>query len=88
MYLDGIVLKRTWGGEVRNVSVLVAFGLNALGFREILGVAEGSREDKSGWLGFLRQLKERGLRGVQLIVSDACLGLAEAAAEFFPEELW
>ena len=88
VYLDGIVLKRTWGGEVRNVSVLVAFGVNALGFREILGVAEGAKEDKSGWLGFLRHLKERGLQGVQLIISDACLGLAEAAAELFPEALW
>ena len=88
VYLDGIVLKRTWGGEVRNVSVLVAIGVSAGGFREILGVAEGAKEDKSGWQGFLRHLKQRGLRGVQLLISDACLGLAEAAAEVFPEARW
>jgi len=46
VYLDGIALKRSWGGEVRNVSVLVAFGVNREGYREILGVAEGAREDK------------------------------------------
>ena len=49
VYLDGIVLKRTWAEEVRNVSILVAFGVNEQGFREILGAAEGPKEDKAGW---------------------------------------
>ena len=40
-FLDGIVMKRTWAGEVRNVSLLVAIGVNAEGFREILGICEG-----------------------------------------------
>jgi transposase-like protein len=88
VYLDGIVLKRTWAGEVRNVSVLVAIGVSREGFRDILGVAEGAKEDKAGWLGFLRHLKERGLTGVELIVSDACLGLVEAATELYPEAKW
>jgi len=42
VYLDGIVLKRTWADEVRNVSILVAFGVNKDGVREILGAAEGA----------------------------------------------
>jgi putative transposase len=88
VYLDGIVLKRTWAGEVRNVSVLVAIGVSSTGYRKILGVAEGHKEDKSGWGGFLRHLKERGLAGVKLIVSDACLGLVESAAECYPEAKW
>jgi transposase-like protein len=88
VYLDGVILKRTWGGEVRNVSVLVAIGVEADGFRQILGVAEGHKEDLEGWRGFLRHLKERGLDGVQLIISDACLGLVEAATELFPEARW
>jgi len=88
VYLDGIVLKRTWGGEIRNVSVLVAIGVTSSGYRKILGVAEGAKEDKAGWSGFLRHLKERGLKGVKLIISDACLGLIESAAEFFPEAKW
>lgn len=88
VYLDGIWLKRSWGGEVRNVSVLVAFGVNEEGFREVLGVSEGSKEDKESWSQFLRSLKERGLSGVRLFVSDKCLGLIEALGETYPEAMW
>ena len=88
VYLDGVVLKRSWAGEVRNVSVLVAIGVGADGYRRILGVAEGHKEDKSGWSGFLRHLKERGLTGVQLIISDACLGLKESVHDYYPEAQW
>ena len=88
LYLDGIVLKRAWGGEVKNVSVLVAVGVNSEGFREVLGVAEGPKEDKSGWEKFLRHLKERGLKGVRLVVSDKCMGLVDAVAEHYPEADW
>jgi transposase-like protein len=88
VYLDGIVLKRSWAGEVRNISLLVAIGVNGEGYREILGICEGAKEDKAGWSSFLKHLRERGLAGVQLIISDACLGLAESAAEFFPEARW
>jgi transposase-like protein len=66
----------------------VAIGVNAGGYREILGICEGAKEDKAGWSGFLKHLKERGLIGVRLIISDACLGLFESAAEFFPEAHW
>ncbi|MEO0461408.1 MAG: IS256 family transposase [Myxococcota bacterium] len=88
VYLDGIVLKRSWGGEVRNVSVLVAIGVAEDGFREILGVAEGAKEDHKGWSNFLRYLKRRGLRGSQLFITDKCLGLVEALAEHFPDARW
>ncbi len=88
VYLDGIVLKRTWGGEVQNVSVLVATGVSSKGYRKILGVVEGAKEDKAGWSSFLRHLKERGLSGVKLIISDACLGLVESIGEFYPEAKW
>ena len=88
VYLDGICLKRSWAGEVRNVSVLVAVGVGREGFREILGVAEGPKEDMDSWRQFLTYLKGRGLTGVQLVVSDKCLGLVEAAAEFYPEARW
>jgi putative transposase len=88
VYLDGIALKRSWGGEVRNVSVLVAIGVNHEGYREILGVAEGAKEDKAGWSGFLRHLKDRGLRGVELFITDKCLGLVDSLGEFYPEARW
>ncbi len=85
VYLDGVVLKRTWAGEVRNVSLLVAIGVDAEGYREILGICEGANEDKAGWSGFLKHLKSRGLKGGQLIISDACLGLAESIGDFYPD---
>lgn len=88
VYLDGIVLKRCWAGEVRNVSILVAIAVDQDGYREVLGACEGAKEDKAGWSAFLRQLKERGLKGVRLIVSDKCLGLVESLAETYPESDW
>lgn len=88
VYLDGICLKRSWGGQVKNVSVLVAIGVAEDGYREVLGIAEGAKEDKPGWQGFLRYLKARGLRGVKLFVSDACLGLVESLGELYPESSW
>ena len=88
VFLDGLVLKRSWAGEVRNVSVLVAMGIGTDGYRHILGVAEGDKADHAGWLGFLRHLKDRGLTGVQLIISDACVGLVAAVAEVFPDARW
>jgi transposase-like protein len=88
LYLDGIVMKRTWAGEVRNVSLLVASAVNAEGYREILGICEGAKEDKSGWSAFLRHLVDRGLSGVQLVISDACRGLVESVAEYLPDAQW
>ena len=88
VYLDGVVLKRSWAGEVRNVSLLVAIGVSAAGYREILGICEGAKEDKAGWSAFLAHLKQRGLKGVQLVVSDACLGLVESVSEFYSEARW
>lgn len=83
VYLDGIYLKRSWGGEYQNVSVLVALAVNGDGRREIIGACEGGSEDKESWLSFLRSLKERGLSGTQLFVGDKCLGLLEAIQESF-----
>ena len=88
VYLDGLYLKRSWGGEVQSVAVLVAFGVNSDGYREILGVCEGAKEDKASWLSFLRDLKHRGLTGTKLFVSDKCLGLVEALGECYPQAQW
>ena len=72
VFVDGIWLKRSWAGEVQNVSVLVAIGVSTTGYREILGVAEGSREDSESWRNFLRYLRERGLERIRLLISDHC----------------
>ena len=53
-----------------------------------MGICEGAKEDKSGWSAFLRHLVDRGLNGVQLIISDACRGLMESAAEYLPDARW
>jgi putative transposase len=88
VYLDGIYLKRSWGGEVRNIAVLVAIGVDECGFREILGICEGIKEDQESWRNFLRHLKQRGLTGVELVISDKCLGLVETLGEFFADARW
>jgi len=85
VYLDGIYLKRNWGGEYENVAILVALAVNEEGCREIIGACEGGKEDKVSWLNFLRHLKKRGLKGTQLFIGDKCLGLVEALGETFPE---
>lgn len=88
VFIDGLWLKRSWGGEGKNVSMLIAMGVSQSGFREILGVSEGAKKDGPSWTALLRELKQRGLKGVELFVSDKCLGLVENLAEFYPEAKW
>lgn len=85
VYVDGIYLRRNWGGEYENVAILVAIAVNEDGYREVLGAAEGMKEDKASWVSFFQWLKGRGLEGVKLIVGDKCLGMLEAVGEVFPE---
>ena len=68
--------------------MLVAIAVGRHGFREVLGVAEGAKEDAESWRSFLRYLKDRGLKGVRLVISDKSLGLIEALGEFYPEASW
>lgn len=85
VYVDGIYLKRNWGGEFENVSILVAIGVDEDGYREIIGAAEGMKEDSESWKSFMVWLKERGLDGVKLIVGDKCSGMCDAVNQVFPE---
>ena len=85
VYVDGIYLKRNWGGEYENVSILVAVGVAEDGYREVLGAQEGMKEDKASWQSFFQWLKGRGRDGVRLVVGDKCLGMLEAVGEVFPE---
>ena len=85
VYVDGIYLRRNWGGEFENVAILVAIAVNEDGYREVLGAAEGMKEDKSSWVSFFHWLRSRGLDGVKLVVGDKCLGMLEAVEEVFPE---
>ena len=85
VYVDGIYLRRNWGGEYENVSILVAIGVNEDGYREVLGASEGMKEDTASWMEFFKWLKGRGLDGVKLIIGDKCLGMLGAANEVFPD---
>ena len=85
LFVDGVWHKRTWGGSVENVSVLVAIGVDDTGHREVIGVAEGMKEDRASWEGFLRSLIERGLKGVRLVVGDRCAGLVSTVNAMLPD---
>ncbi|WP_314031486.1 IS256 family transposase [Mogibacterium timidum] len=85
VYVDGVFLKRSRGGEGRNVSILVAIGVDHDGYREIIGAAEGMKEDQESWKNFFVDLKKRGLTGVRLIIGDKCLGMLESLGEVYPE---
>jgi len=65
--------------------VLVAIGVNSEGYRKLLGVQEGQKENKSVWSEFLRHLKGRALLGVKLILSDAWMEICESVAAYYPE---
>lgn len=75
---DALTMKVREGGRVVKVAVLVATGVNADGYREILGLQVNSTEDGAGWLTFWRDLVARGLNGVKLVTSDAHAGLVAA----------
>jgi putative transposase len=75
-------------GVIRSQAVMVAIGINWDGRRCVLGVELASRESQSSWKTFLERLGERGLQGVQLVISDDHAGLRKALREVLPEALW
>lgn len=85
VFVDGVYLKRSWSGEIQNVSILVAIGVNEDGCREIIGASEGMKEDHESWRTFFVWIKERGLAGVHLIIVAKCLGMLESIPEVFPD---
>ena len=85
VFVDGVWHKRSWGGHVENVSVLVAIGVDAEGRREVIAVDEGMREDSPSWEQFFRGMIERGLSGVRLVVGDRCAGLVATVNSMLPK---
>jgi transposase-like protein len=85
---DALVLKVRENGRTVNVHALVATGVNAEGYREILGLHVTTSEDGAGWLAFFRDLTARGLTGVQLVTSDAHNGLVTAIGATLPGASW
>lgn len=86
--LDAIYLKVRHNGTVRDQAVLVAYGVNMFGRREILGTSISLSEAEVHWRGFLEGLTKRGLSGVQLITSDDHCGLRAALQSVFPSVPW
>lgn len=84
VHVDGIYLKRSWGGAYENVAVMVAIGVNDDGYREVIGAAEGFTESSECWRGFLSWLRSRGLRGVRMFTGDRAAGMVGSIAEIFP----
>jgi putative transposase len=84
VYLDATYLHvRNATGQVVSMAVIVATGIAGDGSREILGLDVGDSEDETFWRGFLTSLKQRGLGGVQLVISDQHAGLVKALRRCF-----
>ena len=83
VWLDALAQKVRNGGCIGNVSVVVATSVNGTGQREGLGMDVGTGEDVAFWLAFLRSLSARRLSGVELVVSDAHLGVKQDIATVF-----
>jgi putative transposase len=85
---DATYVKARVGGRVVSRAVVVATGVAEDASREVLGISIGDSEDAAFWTEFLQSLRERGLHGVQLVISDSHLGLKTAIAQVFPGAAW
>jgi putative transposase len=81
-------MKVREGGRVVKIAVMVATGVNADGYREILGIATSTAESGAGWNTFFKDLVARGLNGVALVTSDAHAGLVDAIGANLPGASW
>ena len=88
VFLDATYCKARVNRRVVSQAVVVATGVRADGWREVLGFAVGDSEDGAFWTAFLRSLKARGLGGVQLVISDAHTGLKQAIAAVLLGAAW
>jgi putative transposase len=88
LILDARYEKVREDGVIQSQAVLIALGINWEGHRQVLGVELANRESQSSWREFLVALKQRGLSGVEFVVSDDHAGLKKAIAEILPEAAW
>jgi transposase-like protein len=88
LILDARYERVREGGVIRPQAVLVAIGINWEGRRQVLAVELANRESRSSWRDFLVKLRDRGLHGVELVVTDDHSGLKAAIREILPEAAW
>ena len=86
--VDALVLKVREDGRVRSRGVMIAVGINTEGYREVLGLMLGDSESEASWREFFSWLKDRNLRGVELVVSDDHKGLVKAIRTHFQGVTW
>ena len=88
VFLDATYCKARVNGRVVSQAVVIATGVSADGRREVLGSKVGDSESKAFWTEFLRGLRERGLDGVQLVISDHHRGLMAAVDQVMAGTTW
>jgi transposase-like protein len=88
LYLDARYEKVREAGQVRDAAVLVATGINPEGERQVVGVSVSLSEHETHWRAFLQSLKDRGLQGVKLVISDDHSGLGAARRMVFGSIPW
>jgi len=88
LFVDARYNKLRRDHKVESHAVLIAKGVNRSGKRDIIGVDVCNNENKTNWSDFFQGLKERGLKGVKLVVSDAHGGLVSAIERYFPGTQW
>jgi transposase-like protein len=81
VWLDGTYVKVREGGRVVSKAIILGVGLSTEGKREVLGMKVGHAETEDFWKELLRDLLDRGLKGVRLVTSDAHVGLKAAIAK-------
>lgn len=88
MYADAMIFKVRREGIITSNSLLIAIGIDPTGHREVLGFSIGDSESEASWTDFFTDLKDRGLYGVEMVVSDAHCGLKHAIENSFQGAIW
>ena len=88
LYIDAAYFKVRKNGRYRSMALYISIGVNSKGIRQILSMDVYNSEDEMDWSNFFFKLKERGLTGVQLVISDGHAGIRKAVTESLPGSLW
>ncbi|MGE9811202.1 IS256-like element ISFac7 family transposase, partial [Ferroplasma acidiphilum] len=88
IYIDGTYLKIRNNGRYRNKAIYICVGINSDGYREVLGARIYDSETEIEWELFFDDLKDRGLNGVEMVISDGNKGIREAVKQSFPGSSW
>ena len=86
--VDAIVVKIREEGRVRQCALLIACGIDEVGYRHVLGFALGDKESEASWSELFASLKSRGLTGVEFVISDDHSGLVKAVGSHFAGATW